>query len=154
MGPAAKAPGKRLLLRVLGGCSGPVTGLSARLKCSELLSTVFAPRSPGSKTTALTRLGILLLCISCQGETVVAVAVLNESDGNGDQLLKKISNSVIKRKEERSVKNSVCFVIMQPSDGGYRTHRSKYNLDLDQEHHCNLATFSESQRVKNSSIFL
>lgn len=42
---------------------------------------------------------------------------------------------------------------MQSWDGRYRTHRSKYNLDLDQEHHCHLATFSESQRVKNSSIF-
>lgn len=93
-------------------------------------------------------------CIGCQGETVVAIAVLSESDRNGDQLPKKISNTIIKRKEERSVKNGVCVVIMQPSDGRYRTHRSKYNLDLDQEHHCNLATFGESQRVKNSSIFL
>lgn len=69
------------------GSLGPTEGHSTHLKYSKLLNTIFSPSSCGSKIWVVTRLGIWLLGVCCQGETIIAITMLNESDGDGDQLL-------------------------------------------------------------------
>lgn len=51
----------------------------------------------------MTRLEILLLSICYQSETVIAIAVLNESGGNGGWLLNKSAKLLLRSQKERTV---------------------------------------------------
>lgn len=75
---------------------------------------LLAPNCLGRKTSAVTRLRSLLLRISCQGETVIAVTMLNELGGDGDQLLNTLATVISRIRKIPLVRNSICLVIVHP----------------------------------------